>query len=205
MMIDMLRVGYRRPIFQQMDGPRVRAALTGGRPDEDWLRFLATLRPERLAQDLDVLFVLRRIVEHAWVDSAQASPLLQRPEPEALDVLERMEEGRTEAGQPVLVRVAGTPVNDDPAWRFSDSVQQRLGGRLARLASSDNRAHIATDWARARGRVSSTELRDLLGASTPIAGRVLRELELVGVLVPSRASRAGRSFHYLPARDGRPS
>lgn len=51
-----------------------------------------------------------------------------------------------------------------------------------------------------RGRISTTELGDLVGVAANAVGPLLRSLEDEGLLTPSRANRLGRGFHYLPVR-----
>lgn len=54
------------------------------------------------------------------------------------------------------------------------------------------------EWARARGRVSSTEVADLAGVAQNYAGKLLTELERQGHLEPGRPNRSGRGFFYRP-------
>ncbi|MBB1494939.1 winged helix-turn-helix domain-containing protein [Propioniciclava sp. MC1595] len=58
------------------------------------------------------------------------------------------------------------------------------------------RSAIALRYARARGRISTTELGALVEASPSNVGTILKELESDGLLTPSSHSRIGRGFHY---------
>lgn len=76
----------------------------------------------------------------------------------------------------------------------------RLTHRLDRSGTVEgHRSHILS-FAEARSRISSTEAADLLGLSVPYAGKLLAALSDEALLAPSRPNRAGRSFHYVPAR-----
>lgn len=54
-------------------------------------------------------------------------------------------------------------------------------------------------WAKARGRISSTEAADLTGLSTTYAGSILKSLAEHGSLKPGRDGTMGRGFYYVPA------
>jgi ATP-dependent DNA helicase RecG len=58
------------------------------------------------------------------------------------------------------------------------------------------RKTLALDYAKARGRISTTELGSLINAAPTNVGGVLRSLEDEGLLEPSRAVRRGAGFYY---------
>jgi len=198
MVREMIRVGYPPPQIEELTGPRVRAALVGGHVDVPWLRFLSGLTPPSTGNDLDALLVLRHLLEHGWIDAVRAAPVLQRNSVEADAVLERLEQATTSQGGAVVVPVAGTPAGEPPAWRPSNSVRSLFSERMAAAVGPAGRARLATEWVRGRGRMSTTELGDIVGVAVNAVGGVLRTLENDGVIRPSRGNRAGRSFHYLP-------
>lgn len=202
MVREMIRVGYPPPHLEELEGPRVRATLVGGQVDEDWLRFLAGIKPRSLSNDLDALLVLRQLTTVGWVDARRAAPLVQRNELEASGVLTRLAAATTAEGEPIVSSVAGVPEGEPPAWRPSNAVRAYFASRMAGALGPAGRRRLATEWARARGRISTTELGDLAGVAVNAVGAVLRSLESEGVLRPSRGNRAGRSFHYLPVVEG---
>jgi ATP-dependent DNA helicase RecG len=51
-------------------------------------------------------------------------------------------------------------------------------------------------YAQARGRISSTELGSLVGASGTNVGSTLKTLASDGVLIPSTPAGRGRGFYY---------
>lgn len=201
MVREMIRVGYPGPEIEELLGPRVRAALVGGQVDEVWLRFLSGLTPASAGNDLDVLLVIRHLVAAGWTDARRAAPQLQRNTVEANAVLERLGQVRAAGGARVIVRVVGTPDSDPPAWRLSDEARSLFARRMSAVLGPAARPALAAGWARARGRISTTELGDVVGVAVNAVGGVLRTLEADGVLKPSRGNRAGRSFHYLSADD----
>ncbi len=198
MVREMLRPGYPPPVIEELPGPRVRAALVGGQVDEVWLGLLGSLDPPDVGSDLDALLVLRHLSLTGWVDAARAAPVLQRSELEADAVLVRLAGAATSSGAPVIVTVAGVPPGDAPAWRLGDEVRDLFSDRMSSVLGPVPRSVLATGWARARGRISTTELADLVGIATNAVAVVLSTLEADGVLGPSRENRSGRGFHYLP-------
>lgn len=101
----------------------------------------------------------------------------------------------------VIAAVAGVPASRGPAYRLSDESRHRIGHRCRRLHSSEGQDELLIDWARSRGRASSTEAADLIAVTVVTAGRRLAALAADGLLVPSRPNGTGRGFHYLPAPD----
>ena len=98
----------------------------------------------------------------------------------------------------VIVAVAGVLASRTPAYRLSDESRHRIGHRCPRLHSPEGQEELILDWTRGRGRVSSTEVADLIDVSTPTAGRRLAALAADERLAPSRPNGTGRGFHYLP-------
>lgn len=198
---DMLRLGYPAPTISEVEGPYVRAALIGGRPDLPWISFLDALEPRGAGDDLDVLLLLRRLVDEWWVDARSAGRLLQRPPVEAEEALATLRE-TTVDGAPVVEPVAGVPAGAPAAWQVTGAAMVALRRRYEDAGTPravPARASVATSWARGRGRISSTELASLVGAHSTNVQSVLRGLEDDGVLAPGRESRRGRGFFYVPA------
>lgn len=196
----MLRLGHHAPVIEEKQGPTVRTALVGGVVDEAWLNWLRRMEPEP-SQDLQVLMLIRHLVDHGWVDVDAAHRLLQVTPVEAHAALLRAETVELDNSIPCVVPIKGTPSESQPGFTLSkearkilDASERRQGWR-ATAPTLTPRA-VALDWARHRGRVSSTELASIMGASHTNMSRYLRELEDEGLLEPSRPSRAGRGFYY---------
>ena len=94
--------------------------------------------------------------------------------------------------------VRGSPDGHPPAFRLSDDVRRQFPRKLERLATRTGRESVILDFARSRGRVSSTEAADLTGVAASYAAQILAALADTGLLVGSRPNRRGRGFHYLP-------
>lgn len=197
MVRDMLRIGGDPPEIVEVDGPHVRAAIVGGRVDEDWVRFLSKLDPASSGSDLDCLLLLHHLMIRGWVDVPRAAPVLQRTDTESLAAIQKLTAVAFD-GAPVLVPVAGTPLIEEPAWRLSNEARDRLRDRTTGLTGPAGRAGVAMDWAHARGRVSSTELGDIADVAVNHAGATLKSLVGEGALGPGRGTRTGRGFFYVP-------
>ncbi|NED99363.1 hypothetical protein [Phytoactinopolyspora halotolerans] len=124
--------------------------------------------------------------------------MLQRREVEAEAAIDRLA-GMTIRDEPASVPVAGVPDGEPVAWRPSAVVRTMLHSRLQGVLTGAGRERMILDWARARGRVSSTEVADLAGVATNYAGKLLGHLEAQGYISPGRANRSGRGFFYRPA------
>ena len=99
-----------------------------------------------------------------------------------------------------MENVHGSREGHQPALRLSDGARRHFARKLKRFATRAGRESVMLDYARARGRVSSTEAADLAGVTASHAGQMLAALADAGHLVGSRPNRRGRGFHYLPVR-----
>jgi len=194
----MLSLGHGAPDIREIEGPRVRVALIGGDPDQEWLDFLAGCEPETVQKDVDMLLLMNEVVNRGWIDAKVAAPVLQRSLAETEAAIARLERVRF-GGEKVVVQVAGIPSTTEPAWRLSNTARERLPVRTKNRIDAAVRQELIEDWARQRGRVSSTEAADLLGITQGYAGSILTEMEQAGQLLPVREKRRGRGFFYLPA------
>ena len=195
---EMLAMGRPRPEISEVGGPYVRIGMFGGDPDLKTMEVLYSLSPDTASGDIDLLLVLDHLADHGWVDEVAASPVLQRPPAETRAALERLQKVNVGA-QPFIVPVAGVPPDHSPAYRFGNPTRRRMRHRSRNLNTPAGRIALILDWARSRGRASSTEVSDLTGVSVPYAGRLLTDLADRGLLVGSRPEKAGRGYHYLPA------
>lgn len=111
----------------------------------------------------------------------------------------------TRGDDPVITTVDGVPEDAPPAWRVSDAAREVLAecdnasGTSRPLLSKDQ---VAVSYASHRGRISSTELASIMGASHTNVGSVLKRLASAGVLRPSSPAGRGKGFHYLYDGDG---
>ncbi len=197
MIRDMLAIGRPAPEFYEVQGPYVRVSLAGGEPDHEMISFLDATEPKASYEDVDLLLIVDHLISRCWVDAHSVSPVLQRSVTETGAALTRVE-AVTSSGLPIIARVHGVPADHPPAYRLSDHCRNVLAHRLRSSRTPDRREAVILDWARSRGRVSSTEVADLTGLTVVYAGKLLASLEDNGLLTGSRQNRIGRGFHYLP-------
>lgn len=201
---DMVALGHQPPDIREISGPYVRASLIGDNLDVPWLLWLRLIQPPDERDDLNSLLLLRHLVHVGWVDVRAAAPIIQLTVEEARGAVEKLASARMPQGQPVIERIAGVPPASEPAWHLTVEAARHLkrvdrGQDHARTWPT--REDTALGYARARGRISSTELASLVGASPSNVGAVLKRLEDQGSLAPSRANRRGPGFFYRPVPD----
>lgn len=199
MVKEMVRLGHRPPDIEQIDGPFVRVSLVGDAADTAWIDWLATIAPPEFAEDLNALLLLRHLVDEGWVDTETAAPILQLNNAETQGAINRLTQARIH-GLAVVRLVPGIPDDQPSAWALTVSARTGLQRRdsVSRTSRTwPSRERIARSYSRRRGRISTTELGGLVGASPTNVGNVLKELEKAGDLSPSRASRRGPGFYYV--------
>ena len=210
---DLLAMGRPRPQIYEIAGPYVRVTLLGGEPDPAMVRLVSDIMPQGLAEAeaVDTLLLIDELCRRGWLDADAGAAVLQRPAAEVADVIARLGAARLGDEQDaycrrpaelipgVIAEVAGVPNSQDPAYRLSGESRHRIGHRCIRLHSPEGQNELVLEWARRRGRVSSTEAADLIAVSVLTAGRRLAALAADGLLAPSRPNGTGRGFHYLPA------
>lgn len=195
MVRDMLALGHSEPHIEEVPGPYVRVGLVGGDPDEQLLALLASVQPS-VSQDVEALLLINYLTRAGWVDVRRAAPILQRSAIEAKTAINRLAAAETD-GRPVILPIRGVPVGDPEAYRLSDAVRERIKRSISHADGQAARLTLILDWARARGRVSSTEITDITGLSVTHVGNLLTSLEAEGVLRPGRENRRGRGFYYV--------
>lgn len=198
MVREMVRMGHPQPEIEEIAGPYVRTTLLGESLDEPWMAWLSRVEPRDLTRDVSAVLILRHLVDHVWIDSRSAARLAQVSEGEAGSVLERLRSAASEA-RPLVEAVAGVPESAPPAWTLAPDARRLLAdldSEAGRQRTAVSRDALAADFARARGRISTTELASLAGGHASNMGPALRRLEGDGLLEPSVPSRRGRGFFY---------
>lgn len=200
---EMLRAGHRPPSIIEVDGPYVRTSLDGDSVDAAWVEWSNSMSPSGVAQELNSLLLLDRLVKHGWLDRPIAESVLQLGESETIGAINRLQSSEVN-GQAVIQLVKGIPDHQDGAWQLTGAAHRALMEADKRLGSTrawPNRGRLAVTYAQARGRISSTELGSLTYSSPSNVGGILRELEDDGQLTPSRSNRRGAGFYYKPTSD----
>lgn len=198
MVRDMLAVGHQPPHIRAIDGPLVRASLVGDNIDTGWIAWLQSIAPRDERRDVNSLLILNQIVREGWSDVSNLAPVLQVTVEEARGALAKLAEA-TINGNEVICLVSGVPSSAEVAWHLGDQAAAALARSDAESGGKrtlPSREAVAMSYAQQRGRISSTELGSLVGASASNMGSVLKALEKQGLLEPSWSSRRGQGFYY---------
>jgi ATP-dependent DNA helicase RecG len=204
MVKEMLRLGHHAPEIEEIEGPFVRVSLVGDMADVPWIEWGSSISPHELSDDLNALQLLRRLIDVGWVDVSTASPVLQLNRAETEGAINRLAEARIR-GSSVMSLVPGVPDDQSSAWFLSAEARSTLHERdraANRARTWPSREKVARSYSRFRGRISTTELGGLIGASPTNVGGVLQDLERAGILRPSRPNRRGPGFYYLLTEAG---
>ncbi|MBS5745621.1 ATP-binding protein [Cutibacterium avidum] len=196
---DLLRRGLRMPTIREIDGPYVVTTLSGVDPDVAWTSWLTGMDVPELMQNLRTLMVMRFLTDHLWIDEDILAPYLQVPVEEVHETLELLRQTECD-GEPLLKPIRGVPDEALPAFTLSKRANKQLDMEYANRGlkrSVPSRAVTARQYARHRGRISTTELGVILDVWASNVGQVLKDLMADGVLQPSSEAMAGRGFHYL--------
>ena len=193
MFADLIRIGNTPPLIELTDDPSVRVILSGRRPDEDRYRFFLDLQPRRVFDDVDTALAVWRASQPGtpFLTAESCAPLLQRSPDDAETALHRVAEYKL-GGVRKLLTPMTTPDGSPPAWVLSRAARAAL-----RTKPSSEPSIPALAWLQERGRISSTEYREITGFSHATAVAHLKVLAEAGRMKPSRPSGRGRGFHYL--------
>ncbi len=195
---DSLRQGNRLPELEELATPAVRVSLSGERRDPAWPVWLGRIDDRRATADLRWLMSLYHLVTVGWADLLSLAPFLQTSAELTADVVSALW-ATTIDRRPLLERVDGVPSGAPDAWRLSPSavgVLRDLDDLGAFRRPWPEPGAVALSYARARGRISTTELGSLLGRAPSNVGSILGRLEDEGRLEPSRPNRRGAGFFY---------
>lgn len=198
MVREMVRVGHQPPVIREISGPFVRTSLVGDTLDEAWIAWLGSIKPDEEAVDVSSLLLLRRLVSVGWVDEQRVAPLIQLTVEEARGAILKLARATID-GRSLLTLVEGTPDGIDAVWRLSSSALDALSAgdqAVGQTRQLPSRTEIPRTYAAARGRISTTELGSLVGASATNVGGTLKALATEGVLAPSSPAGRGRGFFY---------
>lgn len=189
----MARLGHQPPVFAA-DNDEVMVTLLGGAPNTFLARFSATLPPEE-SEDADTMLVLLTLLGRQTVTAATMAPLLQKPEPEALAVLDRL------ASEPVrlLERTRYSMKRLQPVYRLREHVVTALGPALTyRRRTIDQADRKVIGLVRETGQVNARMVRILLDLDTLRASRLLSDMVERGILVKTSQSQRGPGVTYGP-------
>lgn len=157
--IAMLSFGKRPPVYET-DNASVTLRIYDGSFDERMARLVARWREAGREIDLDALLILNYLRQHAFIDSAAASSLLQLPATKARGVLDRF-------GQPatgILERRGRTAA---ATFHLAKSVARDLLGKTAYTKTKGiapvRYAELVRQFVEDHGSITPAECRELLG------------------------------------------
>lgn len=204
MITDMLSIGLARPVIREIEGPYVETVLIGGQPDSAWLDWLGEIddnSQRQFSNDLRPLMALRELLEQQWIDVNRLAVVTQSTVPESEPWITALEKATLRA-EPLVEAVPTSADTGMPAFILTAAAWTEfvaLRRSAHRQVVSPSPEEIAKNYARGRGRISTTELASIMRQSRtgPSVRDTLKALENDGVLVPSNPSHAGRGFHYI--------
>ena len=210
MFAEMIRIGSRPPLIEVLPDPAVRIDLYGRRVDPTWYRFFVNLSPPDGQDDVDAaLLVWQATRESLFLTAKSCADLLQRSRGDTEEALRRVASYKVQLLAPTdgttwvstlppldrvpLLTPIKVPPNTPPAWTMSRQARSLLGpARFPKPTES------MMAWTKERGRISTSEYRQMTGVSSATAVKHLKDLADQGLLSPSSESGRGRGFHYRP-------
>lgn len=193
MYAEMARLGHQPPTFTA-DADHVRVTLLGGAPNTFVARFVSTL-PVEESEDADTMLTLLTLLGQRTVTAAAMVPLLQKPEPEAQAVLDRLS---SEAVR-LLERTRESAQRRRPVYRLREHAVAALGPALTyRRRTLDEYDRKVIGVVREAGEVNARMVRLLLDLDAAPASRVLADLVERGILVKTSQAQRGPSVAYGP-------
>jgi ATP-dependent DNA helicase RecG len=193
MYAEMARLGHQPPRFEA-DLEQVQVALSGGSPNSYLTRFVATLPPDE-GEDADTMLVLLSLLTHRTVTARTMSPLLQKPEGEALAVLDRL------SAEPValLERTRESARRSAPVYRLREDAVAALGPALTyRRRTTDEYDRKIIGLLLEAGQINARMVKLMLDLDASPASRVLGDLVERGILVKTSEAQRGPGVTYGP-------
>ena len=190
---ELLRSGHDSPsISQTVDTTRV--AFVGGAPRTQVVRFVEQL-PEPEREDVDTLLVLFTMLSERTVTATGLAPIIQKSEPEAEAVLERL----AEDDHAILEPTRESARLKRSEYRLRSAALGALGGAVAyhrRTVDDIDRKVIA--HVNEYGRISNRTLQNLFDIDVYRARDVLRDLRDREILLKTSKQERGTAVEYGP-------
>jgi len=193
MYAEMARLGHQPPSFSA-DLDQVQVTLLGGSPNTYVARFVATL-PADEAEDADTMLVLLTLLARRTVTADVMVPVLQKPEPEARAVLDRL--GSESVA--LIERTRESVRRTRPVYRLREHVVALLGPALTyHRRTTDEYDRKIIGLVREAGEVNARMVKLMLDLDTAPASRVLGDLIERGILVKTSHAQRGPGVTYGP-------
>ncbi len=175
---EQLRNGRPAPSYERSTPTDVVLVLSGGKANLQFVRLVVEQRQAGHTLGLDELLILNALWQERSLTTPQASRLLQKPEPDARAVLERL----VEIG---LVEARGE--RRGRTYHLSAATYRRLGLPSAYVRRRGfepiQQEQMILQYVRAHGRITRREAAELCQISPFQATRLLRKLVKDGKLV----------------------
>lgn len=150
----------KRPPFYEADEHTVRLTIFNGSFDERMAAFVANRQRQGQEVSLEILLLLSYLKEHPEIDTPTASQLLQRPEPRAKDILDRLY-----MGPDALLERRGK--KRGTTYYLSKATAKELIGRVTYTRTKGVEPHrykeLIRSYVEDHGSISNEECRNLLG------------------------------------------
>jgi ATP-dependent DNA helicase RecG len=175
---EQLRNGRPAPSYERSTPTDVVLVLSGGKANLQFVRLVVEQRQAGHTLGLDELLILNALWQERSLTTPQASRLLQKPEPDARAVLERL----VEIG---LVEARGE--RKGRTYHLSAATYRRLGLPSAYVRRRGfeliQQEQMVLQYVRAHGRITRREAAELCQISLDQAYRLLQGLVEKGVLI----------------------
>lgn len=176
---EQLRNGRPAPSYERSTSENVVLVLPGGKANLHFVRLVVEENQAGRPLRLDELLVLNDLWQERRLTTREAAKLIQKSEPEARAVLERL----VETG---LIEARGT--GRGRAYHLSASTYRRLGEGAAYVRAKgferQQMEQMILDYVRAHGRITRKEAAELCRIGPYQATRLLKRLVELGMLTP---------------------
>ena len=188
---ELIRSGQNTPSITQTEDT-TRVAFLGGAPRTQLARFLARLPPAE-RDDVDTLLVIFTLLQSRTLNAAGLAPIIQKQQPEAASVLDRLSSDVPE----IIETTLETRHRRSPNFRLRAHVLRALGSAVAyqrRTIEGVDRKVIS--HVREYGRINNRTVRNLFDVDVHRASALLRSLRRRGLLVKTSEQQRGSSVEY---------
>lgn len=190
---EMLRVGKPPPEFEDL-GLRVRAVLSGGIGNDDFVRFVSQL-PDELRRDVEVLICLTLFRTKQRFDALSLAASIQRSPVEAQEVLARLADERLALLEPTR-RTLNRPF---PTYQLRNEPLAQLGRAVSyRRRFLDEGDAKIVEHIHEYGYVTNKTLQRLFDVDLYVSRNMLTDLRNRGILTKIGDAKGGPGVQYGP-------
>lgn len=189
---DMIRTGHQPPQITESD--YVRVTLTGGAPNRNLARYVASL-PGATADDVDAMLVLFTLLTQRTVTATRLEPVLQKPAAEVETVLRALAADEIAMLEPTRQSSRRRMAT----YRFREHALRELGTAVSyrrRTADEIDRKIVAT--VSELGQITNGVVQALLDVKVERASRILADLVDREILVKTSPHERGPRVTYGP-------